>query len=160
MLGQSRPFTLSLLSKAVVISGVCLGSLSCLNTALQPSFRREEIMLYVSMFIFMVSSMNCSSPVPAALMQHYTMTIHLVPTTWNEISLSWSHQTTVIYVLSLLVFSKRFLPCFSFLCIIFRKGFLLGLQPCRPMHAVMHCAVYGLSTDRLTAPPLQPLKQC
>lgn len=29
--------------------GGCLRSLSCLNTALQPSFRREEIMLYVSM---------------------------------------------------------------------------------------------------------------
>ncbi len=35
----------------------------------------------------------------------------------------------------------------AFLCIIFRRGFLLGRQPCRPIWC---SAVYGLSTDRLT----------
>ena len=38
MLGQSITFTLSFFSKAVVVLEVCLGSLSCLNTALRPSF--------------------------------------------------------------------------------------------------------------------------
>ncbi len=37
MLGQSITFTLSFFSKAVVILEVCLGSLSCWNTALRPS---------------------------------------------------------------------------------------------------------------------------
>ncbi len=72
MLGQSIMFTLSVLD-------VCLGSLSCWNTALRPSLRREGIMLCFSMsqymLAFMVPSMNCSSPVPAALMQPQTMTL-------------------------------------------------------------------------------------
>ncbi len=66
------------------------------------------------MLAFMVPSINCSSPVPATLMQPQTMTLpppwltarhtclctpHLVAATqaWhhlNQISLSWSHQTT------------------------------------------------------------------
>ncbi len=54
-------------------------SLSCWNTALRPSLRREGIMLCFSMsqhmLAFMVPSMNCSSPVPAALMQPPTMTL-------------------------------------------------------------------------------------
>ncbi len=79
MLGQSITFTLSFFSKAVVVLEVCLGSLSCWNTALQPSLRRQGIMLCFSMsqymLAFMVPSMNCSSPVPAALMQPQTMTL-------------------------------------------------------------------------------------
>ncbi len=54
-------------------------SLSCWNTALQPRLRRERIMLCFSMsqymLAFMVPSMNCSSPVPAALMQPQTTTL-------------------------------------------------------------------------------------
>ncbi len=72
-------FTLSFFSKAVVILEVCLGSLSCLITTLRPSLRREGIMLYFSMsqymLAFMVLSMNCSSPVSAALMQSQTITL-------------------------------------------------------------------------------------
>ncbi len=79
MLGQSITFTLSFFSKAVVVLEVCLGSLSCWNTALWPSLRREGIMLCFSMsqymLAFMVPSMNCSSPVPEALMQPQTMTL-------------------------------------------------------------------------------------
>ncbi len=79
MLGQSIIFTLSFFIKAVVILEVCLGSLSCWNTALRPSLRREGIMLCFSMsqymLVFMVPSVNCSSPVPAALMQPQTMTL-------------------------------------------------------------------------------------
>ncbi len=63
-------FTLSFFSKAVVVLEVCLGSFSCWNTALLPSLRREGIMLCFSMsqymLAFMVRSMNCCSPVPAA----------------------------------------------------------------------------------------------
>ncbi len=71
-------FTLSFFCKAVVVLEVCLGLLSCWNTALQPSLRREGIMLCFSMsqymLAFMVPSMNCSSPVPAALMQPQIIT--------------------------------------------------------------------------------------
>ena len=78
MLGQFITFTLSLFSKAVVVLGVCLGSLSCWNTALRPSFWREEIMLGCSisqyMLEFMFLSMKCNSPTPAALMQSQTIT--------------------------------------------------------------------------------------
>ncbi len=78
MLGQSIPFTLSFFSKAVVVLEVCLGSL-CWNTDLRPSLRLEGILLCFIMsqymLAFMVPSMNCSSPVPAALMQPQTMII-------------------------------------------------------------------------------------
>ncbi len=71
-------FTLSFFTKAGVVLEVCLGSL-CWNTALRPSLWREGIMLCfsVSQYIlaFMVPSMNCSSPVPAALIQPQTMTL-------------------------------------------------------------------------------------
>ncbi len=54
-------------------------SLSCWNNALRPSLRREGILLRFSMsqymLAFMVPSMNCSSPVPAALIQPQTMTL-------------------------------------------------------------------------------------
>ncbi len=70
-------FTLSFFSKAVVALEVCLGSLSCWNTALRLSLRRERIILCFSMshymLAFMVPLMNCSSPVPVALMQPQTM---------------------------------------------------------------------------------------
>ncbi len=69
-------FTLSFFTKAGVVLEVCLGSL-CWNTALRPSLWREGIMLCfsVSQYIlaFMVPSMNCSSPVPAALIQTMTL---------------------------------------------------------------------------------------
>ena len=69
---------LNLFSKAVVILEVCLGSLSCWNTALQPSFWMEGIMLCCSisqyMLEFMFPSMKCNSPTPTALMQPQTMT--------------------------------------------------------------------------------------
>ncbi len=52
-------FTLSFFSKAVVVLEVCLGLLSCWNTALRPSLRKGGIMLCFSMsqymWAFMVS---------------------------------------------------------------------------------------------------------
>ncbi len=145
-------FTLSFFSKAVVVLEVCLGSLSCWNTALRPSLRREGIMLCFSMLqymlAFMVPSMNCSSPVPAALMQPQTMILppscltvgkthlslysrpacchtRLKPS--EHIRLYWSPQTTGHCSSN---------PCpqsaclqqtvlRAFLGIIFRRGFLL-----------------------------------
>ncbi len=72
-------FTLSFFKKAVVVLEVCLGSLLCWNTALLPCLWREGIMLCSSMshymLAFMVPSMNCSPPVPAALMQPQIMTL-------------------------------------------------------------------------------------
>ncbi len=128
-------FTLSFFNKAVIILEVCLGSLSCWNTALRPSLRREGIMLYFSMpqsiLAFVVPSINCSSPVPAALMQPQTMTLspprltvgkthlslysspgcrhtRLTPSEPNKFILVSSDQVPVIHALSLLVFSKLF----------------------------------------------------
>ena len=78
MLGQSITFTLSLFRKAVVVLEVCLELLSCWNTALQPGFWREGIMLCCSisqyMLKFMFPSMKCDTPTPVALMQPQTMT--------------------------------------------------------------------------------------
>ncbi len=55
MLGQFITFTLSFFSKAVVVLEVCLGSLSCWNTALRPSLWREGIMLCFSMSQYMLA---------------------------------------------------------------------------------------------------------
>ncbi len=156
--------------------------LSCWNTALRPSLRREGIMLCFSMsqymLVFMVPSMNCSSPVPAA----HAASDHDTPTTMLDcmqdtllfVILTWLPPHTLdtiwtkyvylglirpqdmvpeIHVLSLLVFSLR-----AFLCIIFRRGFLLGRQPCRPIFD----AVCGIWSEHWQAdpPPLQPLQQC
>ncbi len=71
MLGQSITFTLSFFSKAVDVI--------MLEFYLRHSLRREGIMLCFSMsqymLAFMDPLMNCSSPVPAALMQPQTMTL-------------------------------------------------------------------------------------
>ena len=73
MFGQSITFTSS-----VFVLEVCLGSLSCWNTALQPSFWSEGIILCCSisqyMLEFMFPSMKYYSPTPAALMQPQIMT--------------------------------------------------------------------------------------
>ncbi len=87
-------FTLSFFSKAVVILEVCLGSLSCWNTALQPGLRREGIMLCFSMsqymLAFMVPSVNCSSPVLVAP----SVPDHGTPTTMLD-----CRQDTLVFVL-------------------------------------------------------------
>ncbi len=119
MLGQSITFTLSFFSQAVVVLEVCFRSLSCWNTALRPSLRREGIMLCFSisqyMLVFMVPSINCSSSVPAALMQPQTMTLPPPCLTVGKTHLSLYSspgcrhtRVPVIHVLSLLVFSKLF----------------------------------------------------
>ncbi len=144
MLGQSITFTLSFFSKAVVVLEVCLGSLSCCNTALRPSLRREGIMLCFSMSQYM----------SAALMQPQTMTLpppcltvgktnlslysspgcrhtRLTPSEPNKfILVSSDHRTWFQQSMSLVCLSSaNYL--WAFLCIIFRRGFLLGRQPCR-----------------------------
>lgn len=57
MLGQSIAFTLSLISKPVVILEVCLKLLPCKNTALQPSFLRE-LLQYVTVHVRTPVSLN------------------------------------------------------------------------------------------------------
>ncbi len=70
-------------------------------------------------------------------------TPHLVATThaWhhlNKISLSWSHQTTG--------HGSSNPNCLrAFLCIIFRRGFLLGQQPCRPIWCSVGHMVWELT---------------
>ena len=72
ILGQSITFTLSLFSKVVVVLEVCLGSLSCWNTALRPSFWRRGS---CSAAVFHSTNWSsCFPPTPAALMQPQTMT--------------------------------------------------------------------------------------
>ncbi len=56
----------------------------------------------------------------------------------------------VIHVLSLLVFSKL-----AFLCIIFRRGFLLGWQPCRTILCSVRRMVWAL-----TGWPPHPFNLC
>ena len=84
------------------------GSLSCWNTALRPSFWREEIMLCCSISQYMLElifpSMKCNTPTPVALMQPQTMTfptpmldcrhdtLIFVLLTWSAATHAWSHQ--------------------------------------------------------------------
>ncbi len=133
-------------------------SLSCWNTALRPSIRREGIMLCFSMsqymLAFMVPSVNCSSPVPTALMQTQNMKIQppclivgkthlslysspgccltrLTPSEPNKfILVSSDHRIRFQQSMSLVCLSSaNYLQ--AFLCIIFRRGVILGRQPCR-----------------------------
>ncbi len=70
MLGQSITFTLSFFSKAVVVM------LKYCPVAQSPKGGGHALLQYVTVHVaFMVPSMNCSSPVPAALMQPQTMTL-------------------------------------------------------------------------------------
>ncbi len=111
MLVQSITFTLSFFSKAVVVI-----MLEYCPVAHSPKGGDHALLQYVTvhMLAFMVPSMTCSSPVPAALMQPQIMTLppacltvgktHLsfysspgcrhTRLTLSEPSLSWSHQTT------------------------------------------------------------------
>ncbi len=89
----------------------CVWGSLCWNAALRPSLRREGIMLCFSMsqymLAFMVPSMNCSSPEPAALMQPQTMT--LPPSCLNVGKTHLSlYSSPGSLLLSLLVFSKLF----------------------------------------------------
>ncbi len=168
MLGQSITFTLRFFSKAVVVLEVCLGLL-CWNTALQPDLWMEGIMLCFSMsqymLTFIVPSMNCSSPVLAALMQPQTMTLpppcltvgkthlslysspgcrHTRLTSSEPNNVSWSHQTTG-HGMSIPACLSSANCLQAFLCIIFRRGFLLGRQPCRPIWCSVRHMVWALT---------------
>ncbi len=68
MLGQSITFTLSFFSKAVVVV-----MLEYCPAAQSPKGGDHALLQY--MLSFMVPSMNCSSPVPTALMQPQIMTL-------------------------------------------------------------------------------------
>ncbi len=71
MLGQSITFTLSFFSKAVVV--IMLGYCPA---AQSPKGGDHALVQYVTVHVGIHgSSINCSSPVPAALMQPQTMTL-------------------------------------------------------------------------------------
>ncbi len=86
-------FTLRFFSKAVVILEVFLGSLSCWNTALRTSLRKEGIMLCLSrsqnMLAFMVPPMK----LPSAGSTHAAPE-HDTPTTMLD-----CRQDTLVFVL-------------------------------------------------------------
>ncbi len=99
---------------------------------------------------------------PPPCLTHLSFTPHLVATThaWhhlNQISLSWSHQTTghgSSSSMSLVCLSSAI--CLqAFLCIIFRRGFLLDNS-----HADQFDAVCSVWSEHWQAdpPPLQPLQ--
>ena len=160
MLGQSITFTFCLFSKATVILEVCLGSLSCWNTALLPSFWREGIMLCCSisqcMLEFMFPSMKCNSPTPAALMQPQTMTFPppCLPVGMTHLSL-YSSPGRCHTCLKPLEPNKLISMCFvdmsstnclrAFFCIVFRRGFPLGWQPCTPISCTVRRMVWALT---------------
>ncbi len=93
MLGQSITFNLSFYSKAVIVLEVCLGSLSCWNTALRPSLQREGIMLCFSMSQYMLAFMVPSMKLPIASSTHAAPD-HETPTTMLD-----CRQDTLIFVL-------------------------------------------------------------
>ncbi len=169
MLGQSIPLPSASLARQ--------WSLSFWNTALRPSLRREGIMLCFNMsqymVAFMVPSMNCSSPVPAALMQPQTMTLappcltagkthltlysspgfrhtHLTPSEQNKFIL-----VSVIHVLSLLVFSKL-------VCRLSCAASLEEVSFWDDSHADQFDTVSCVWSEHWQAdpPPLQLLQQC
>ncbi len=127
------------------------------------------------MLAFMVPSMNCSSPVPAALMLPQTMTLSppcltvgkthlslysspgcrhtcLTPSEPNKfILVSSDHRTWFQKSISLVCLSSTN-SLRAFLCIIFRRvKFPSGMTAMQTN--LMQCAAYGLSTDRLTPHP-------
>ena len=97
MIGQSITFTLSLArqwsSWRCVLGRYNVGILLCgpVSKGIMLCFSMSQHML-----AFMVPSMNCSSPVPAALMHPQTMAPPPPCLTVGKthLFLSWSHQTT------------------------------------------------------------------
>ena len=184
MLGQSITVTPSLFSKAEVILEMCLGSLSCWNTALRPSFWREGIILCCSisqyMLEFMFTSMKCNSQTPATLMQPQTMTFPPPCLTVGMTRLSLysspgcrytclkpSDSNKLIFISSdHRIWFQQYM-CFvdlssanyllAFLCIVFRRGFLLGWQSFTPIWCRVRSIVWALTG---WLPPLQSLQQC
>ena len=96
MLGQSITFTLSLFSKAMVVLEVCLGSLSCWNTALLPSFWREGIMLCCSIPQYMLEFMFPSMKYNSNTYSTHAALDHDIPTT----ILDCRHDSLIFVLLS------------------------------------------------------------
>ncbi len=79
ILGHWITFTLFFFRNPTVALDVCLGSLSCWKSARRPRARSDGSIFSFSIeqYIceFMMPSMKCSSPTPAALMQPHIMTL-------------------------------------------------------------------------------------
>ena len=96
MLGQSITFILSLFSKAMVVLEVCLGSLSCWNTALLTSFWREVIMFCYSILQYMLEFIFPSMKYNSNTCSTYAALNHDIPTTM----LDCRHDTLIFVLLS------------------------------------------------------------
>ncbi len=173
MLGQSITFTLSFFSKAVVVI-----LLEYCPAVQSPKGGDQALLQYVHSTCWhsWFPSMNCSSPVPAALMQPQTMTLPppclTVGKTLVFVLLTGCHHHTLDtmwtkYVYLGLIRPQDMFPviCLSsanclqaFLCIIFRRGFRLWWQPCRPIWCSVRRMVWALTG--WPPPPIQPLQQC
>ncbi len=79
ILGHWITFTLFFIRNPTVALDVCLGSLSCWKSARRPRARSDGSIFSFSIeqYIceFMMPSMKCSSPTPAALMQPHIRTL-------------------------------------------------------------------------------------
>ncbi len=79
ILGHWITFTLFFFRNPTVALDVCLGSLSCWKSARRPRARSDGSIFSFSIeqdiCEFMMPSMKCSSPTPAALMQPYIRTL-------------------------------------------------------------------------------------
>ncbi len=91
---------------------------------------------------------------PTAMLDCRQDTLVFVLLTWlssqhlNQISLSWFHQTNQSMSL---VCSSSANCLWAFLCITFRRGLLLGRQPCRPILCSVRRMVWALTGWPLTA---------
>ena len=166
-------FTFDFFRNAVVILEVCLGSLSCWNTAVRPSFLRKGFIFCIKMpqYILesMIPSMNRISLVPAALIyppDHDATTTMLdcrqdeiilvlltrsppdmLDTIWaKQIDLSLvrpQNMLPVVHSLGLHVLSKLFAS--FFVCQLEKR---LSSGTTAMQTNFVQCAAYGLSTDR------------
>ena len=116
----------------------------------------------------MFPSMKCNSPTPAALVQPQTMTFPppclTVGMTHLSLYSSPGHRHTCLKPLepNKLIFISpehrtwfQWSMCFvdmssanclrTFLCIVLRRGFLLGWQPCIPIWCRVRCMVWALT---------------
>ncbi len=142
-LRMPHSLTLPSASLARQWSEVCLGSFSCWNTALQLS-RREGIMLCFStsqyMLAFMVPSMNCSSPVPAALMPHLMQcaahglsTDRLTPHPFNFCNNAGSTHTSISQTQPL---DMTLSMCTQLLWSTMARPVLSGTCPVKPLYGL------------------------
>ncbi len=177
MLDQSITFTLSFFINAVVFLEVCLGSLSCwYNTAAQSAAHSASAChstCWHSWIPQWTVSPQCQQPscspdhdTPTTMLDCRQDTLVFVLLTWlppHTLDTIWIKyvyiglirpQDMVPVIMSLVCLSSE--NCLqAFLCIIFRRGFLLGRQPSRPIWCSVRRMVWAL-----TGWPPHPFNLC